>query len=212
MPPPKFDDIIQKCWLDALRMPKMQKPQILIFLRGSIRFPPDYKGNWKKWRDCGQSIETERGNIIQRKESAWQRIRKFEWGGVKKIAGQTRRDTAIDSKTLTYMSKEIEMYSARHAFPRGRESSLAVYNGADIFLSSKLPGMLSVVGMALDMSIRKKQNYCIVLNILACCSVRCTLAFSYVNFSRVRRHQSVSTDSRARLGTRLIHGSQNSFF
>ena len=31
IPSPKCDVIIQKCWLDAVRMPKMQKPQLLIF-------------------------------------------------------------------------------------------------------------------------------------------------------------------------------------
>ena len=50
MPPPKFDVIIQKCWLDALRMPKMQKPQIHVFLKGFqldlASFPPDYSSVW----------------------------------------------------------------------------------------------------------------------------------------------------------------------
>ena len=34
MPPPKFDVIIQKCLLDAPRMPTMQKPQLLYFFMG----------------------------------------------------------------------------------------------------------------------------------------------------------------------------------
>ena len=44
MPPPKFDVIIQKCWLDALRMAKMQKPQIHVCLKGSTQF-----GKFSSW-------------------------------------------------------------------------------------------------------------------------------------------------------------------